>query len=186
MKFKKCSECGANLDPGETCDCKKEVDTPAATGMPTNNVNHKPLDENSLSNIFQNVNDCFRLREVHELTGVQAKELSELVKPRFPKFSRQIMSQCESYEKYGCLPHPDVIHIICDAYNIRLDSKPVRKGENYKRKLGKNFTLRMTEEDFQWLQSQAEQDDFPSVQAWLYAKIKEWRSVPCTKFQITQ
>ena len=33
----------------------------------------------------------------------------------------------------------------------------------------------MTEKDFEWLQSQVEQDDFPSVQAWLYALIKKMR-----------
>lgn len=29
--FKKCPYCGCNLDPGETCDCKKEA-VPAPTG----------------------------------------------------------------------------------------------------------------------------------------------------------
>lgn len=185
MKYKECPECGAHLDPGEQRDCQKEkADIPDAPGMPTKDVN--AIDENSLSNLFPNVNDCFRLREVRELTGVQAKDLSKLVQSRFPKFTRQIMSQCESYDKYGCLPHPDVIRIICDTYDIKLDNKPIRKGENYKRKLGKKVTLRMTEKDFAWLQSQVEHDDYPSVQAWLYARIKEWRNEPCSESPITQ
>ena len=173
MKFNECPDCGAALDPCESCDCKKNEDTSDAAEMPSSSVNAN--DENSLTNLFPNVNDCFRLREVRELTGVQAKDLSMLVQSRFPKFTRQIMSQCESYDKYGCLPHPDVLRIICEAYDIKLDSKPVRKGENYKRKLGKKVTFRMTEKDFEWLQSQVEQDDFPSVQAWLYALIKKMR-----------
>ena len=172
MKFKQCPDCGASLDPCEKCDCKKKEDTPDAAGDALNvNAN----DENSLSNLFPNVNDCFRLREVCDLTGVQAKDLVVLVQSRFPKFTKNVMSQCVSPEKYGCLPHPDVIRIICDAYDIKLDSKPVHKGENYKRKLGKKVTLRMTEKDFEWLQGQVELDDYPSVQAWLYALIKRMR-----------
>lgn len=175
MKYKTCPVCGSHLDHGETCDCKKEEDTPAGTEMPSKSV--KPIDENSLTNLFPNVNDCFRLREVREATGVQAKELSKLVQLRFPKFTRQIMSQCESPERYGCLPHPEVVHLICEEYGVKLGNLSARKGGTCKRKLGKNVTLRMTEKDFEWLQSQVEHDDFPSVQAWLYAKIREMRGV---------
>lgn len=184
MKYKECPDCGAHLGPCEACDCKKEEDTPVAAGVPSKDANATNV--NSLSNSFPDVNDCFRLREVRELTGVQAKDLSKLVQSRFPKFTRQIMSQCESYDKYGCLPHPDVLRIICDAYDIKLDGKPARKGENYKRKLDKKVTLRMTERDFEWLQSQVEHDDYPSVQAWLYAKIKEWRGAPCPESRTIQ
>lgn len=183
MKFKECPDCGASLDPCESCDCKKNEDTSDAAEMPSQDVNAN--DGNIVSTNSQNVNDCFRLREVRELTGVQAKDLSKLVQSRFPKFTRQIMSQCESYDKYGCLPHPDVLRIICEAYDIKLDSKPVRKGENYKRKLGKKVTLRMTEKDFEWLQSQVEQDEYPSVQAWLYALIKKLRGATCPESPTT-
>ena len=183
MKFKECPHCGAHLDPCERCDCKENEDTSDAAEMPSPSVNAN--DGNIVSTNSQNVNDCFRLREVRELTGVQAKDLSKLVQSRFPKFTRQIMSQCDSYDKYGCLPHPDVLRIICEAYDIKLDSKPVRKGENYKRKLGKKVTLRMTEKDFEWLQSQVEQDEYPSVQAWLYALIKKLRGATCPESSTT-
>ena len=184
MKYKTCPDCGAHLDFNEPCDCKEKEDTPDAAGMPSQNVNAN--DGDIVPTKFPNVNDCFRLREVRELTGVQAKDLSKLVQSRFPKFTRQIMSQCESYDKYGCLPHPDVLRIICEAYDIKLDSKPVRKGENYKRKLGKKVTLRMTEKDFEWLQGQVEQDEYPSVQAWLYALIKRMRGASCPESPTTQ
>lgn len=29
--FNVCPSCGANLDPGEVCSCKKEMSAPAAT-----------------------------------------------------------------------------------------------------------------------------------------------------------
>jgi hypothetical protein len=78
-----------------------------------------------------------------------------------------------------------VVQIIREAYGVQLDSKPVRKGENYKRKLGKKITLRMTEKDFEWVQSQVEQDEYPSVQAWLYALIKRMRGASCPESPTT-
>lgn len=154
---------------------KRESVSAASETLPKTSVN--AIDENSLSNLFPNVNDCFRLREVCDLAGVQAKEMTKLVRNRFPGFTRQLMSQCKAWDKYGCIPHPDVIRILCEAYDIQLDDKPPRKGESCKRKLGRKVTLRMTEKDFEWLKGQVEHDDYPSVQAWLYAKIKEMREV---------
>jgi hypothetical protein len=127
------------------------------------------------------------LSEVRALAGVQAKELTTVVRDRFPGFTRQIFSQCEHYEKYGCIPHPDVIPTICQAYGIQLPEAPPAKpkAKPSKRKLSRRITLRMTETDYKWLQSQIKTDDYPTMQSWFYAKIKKWRKDECSKSQTT-
>lgn len=157
-------------------DPKEKENAPGGTGTPSTEtvIAH---DNDSLTSEPAAVNDLYRLRELRELTGAQAKDLSVLVRDsRFPSFTRQIFSQCESFEKYGCIPHPDIIRIICDAYGVTLPAKPAQKRKAGRRKLSRRITLRMTERDYAWIQAQLRKDDFPTVQSWFYAKIKEWRA----------
>lgn len=157
----------------------KNENAPGGTGTPSTEtvIAH---DNDSLPSGAESVNNCFRLRELRELTGIQAKTLTALVRDeRFPGFNRSLFSNCESPEKYGVIPHPDVIRIICEAYGIELNATapaPARKRKAGKRKLSRRITLRMTERDYAWLQTQLKKDDYPTVQSWFYAKIKEWRA----------
>ena len=121
MKYKTCPNCGAHLDPGEVCDCKEKEDAPAGTGAPSDEARTivNSSDNGILPSGFPVVNaDCYRLSELQKLTGAQAKEISEHIAKRFPSFTRQIFSQCASYEKYGCIPHPEVIRIIREVYDL--------------------------------------------------------------------
>lgn len=125
MKYKTCPYCGAHLDPCEPCDCdKKEETAPGDAGAASQNA-VVATDSAILSSGFPVVNDdCFRLAELLKLTGEQAKDVSTLIAQRFPSFTRQIFSQCASYEKYGCIPHPEVIRIIREAYHLPPARRP--------------------------------------------------------------
>lgn len=181
MTPKICPDCGAALDACEICDCKKKKDVPAATGTPLGGSDGDNDSAVTLSDPVWDVNFLLQLKEIREGTGAMAKDVALVVQNIFPKFSRQLLSQAESWRNYGVIIHPDGLRAICEAYGIRLCKPEVavtvekeaapRKRE--RRKLGRKLTFRMTHGDFEVLQQRVQDDGFTSVQAWLYAKITE-------------
>lgn len=184
MKFKQCPDCGAALDPCEKCDCQNEKKgAPAATGTPLGGNDWRRDSAFSLADPFRDVKNLLRLKEIREDTGAMAKDVAMIVRDHFPKFNRQLLSQCEHYDEYGVIIHPDGLKAICEAYGIPLTAVPdipitvegegttPKKAEN--RKLGRKVTFRVTNGDFEVLQKRVQEDGFDSVQAWLYAKITE-------------
>lgn len=183
MSYRKCPDCGAGLDPGEVCDCRKKESAPAATGTPSGGNDWRRDSTSSLSDPFLDVKNLLRMKEIREDTGAMAKDVALVIRDRFPKFNRQLLSQCEQYDKYGVIIHPDGLRAICEAYGIPLTVTPdipitveggvatAKKTEN--RKLGRKVTFRVTNGDFEVIQKRVQEDGFDSVQAWLYAKITE-------------
>ena len=183
MSYRKCPDCGAGLDPGEVCDCKKKESVPAATGTPSGGNDWRRDSSFSLADPFQDVKNLLRLKEIREDTGAMAKDVAMIVRDHFPKFNRQLLSQCEHFDEYGVIIHPDGLKAICEAYGVPLAAAPdipitvegesttPKKVEN--RKLGRKVTFRVTNGDFEVLQKRVQEDGFDSVQAWLYAKITE-------------
>ncbi len=179
MKYKECPVCGAHLDPGEKCDCDevKNESTPAATEAPSTEYSS---DTDTLSCFPSDVNQCLRLKEVRQATGVMAKDVAKVVQTEFPKFNRQLLAQCEAPEKYGVVIHPEGLRLICAKYGVKLESPGAmeitatqRKPRKEKRKLPRQLTLRMTDHDFEQLQHRVLTDGYASVQAWLYTKVQE-------------
>lgn len=178
MQYKTCPECGANLDFGEICDCTKKENAPAATEAPSSDK--LVLTSSSLSESPLDVNHCLMLREIHQKTGAMGKEIALVVRDVFPKFNRQLLSQCEAPEQYGIIIHPAALQTICSAYGIRLqmddpvvtveEEAPKAKKES-RRKLPRKLTLRMTERDFERLQEHVKAGGYESVQAWLYDAV---------------
>ena len=125
MNPKECPDCGARLDPGEKCDCKSE-DAPGGAGA-SSDENGGAIGSGTtiLSSLIPYVNDLFNLSELRDQTGVQAKELSLVIAERFPHFSRQIFTQCANPEKYGCIPHPDLIRLIREKYNLPVAKRSI-------------------------------------------------------------
>lgn len=176
MKYKTCPHCGAHLDLGEKCDCKKKKEgTPAGTGAPSKEQTSTTI----LSEPAVSVNDCLRLKEICEKTGAMNKEIALVVRDEYPKFNRQLLSQCQAPDKYGIMIHPNALAIICDAYDQRLEPKAMPEGSEVspsahpirkkpKRRLPRKLTFRMTNRDYAKLLCRIEDDHFDSVQAWLY------------------
>ncbi len=124
MRYRECPDCGAHLDPGERCDChqEKREDAPDAAGTPSQNG---AINTNAIVSIHTpNVNPSLRLREIRQQTGVMAKDAALVVREIFPKFNRQLLAQCEAWEKYGVTIHPDGLLAICKAYGVPLNAAP--------------------------------------------------------------
>lgn len=122
MQYRECPYCGAHLDPCERCDCQeKQEDAPDAAGTPS----QKPIETGfSVTNPEPDVNPCFRLRAIREQTGVMAKDTALVVREVFPKFNRQLLAQCEAWDKYGVIIHPDGLRAICRAYGVPMTLGP--------------------------------------------------------------
>jgi hypothetical protein len=131
------------------------------------------------------VNDCLHLRDVVSQIEDKDKNIALVVKAAYPGFNRQLLSQCQSPEKYGVMIRPEGLEIIKAAYKVDVTpaapdpaettepktEKPKRKKE--KRKLSRQVTLRMTPKDYQRMEKKVKADGFTSVQGWLYVKVAE-------------
>ncbi len=175
MQYKTCPTCGAHLDHGEVCDCRKKgEDASDAAETPSKSAD---VYASTLSNSGANVNVCLKLREMRQKTGAMAKDAALVVRDVFPKFNRQLLAQCEAWDKYGVVIHPDGLKAICEAYGVPLGGVEVVAGGETKprkqpnRKLSRKLTLRMTPSDYDKVQRRIERDGFQSVQAWLYHEI---------------
>lgn len=125
MQYRECPYCGAHLDHGEPCDCRQEKreDAPDAPGTPS----QTPIETGfSLPNLQAAVNPCLQLREIRQQTGAMAKDAALVVREVFPKFNRQLLAQCEAWDKYGVTIHPDGLLAICKAYGVSVDAAPPR------------------------------------------------------------
>ena len=117
MKYRECPVCGAHLDPCEHCDCQEQKeDAPDAAGTPSQNG----VATTSVSDQLENVNHGLRLREIRQQTGAMAKDAALVVREVFPKFNRQLLAQCEAWDKYGVVIHPDGLRAICKAYGVQM------------------------------------------------------------------
>ena len=67
---------------------------------------------------MSDVNYCLQLRTVRQQTGAMAKDAALVVREVFPKFNRQLLAQCEAWDKYGVIIHPDGLRAICKAYGV--------------------------------------------------------------------
>lgn len=161
----------------------KEKDAPAATVASKDDSglgNHSPI---SVSELPEIVNECLHLRAYVEQTNAMAKDVAQVLKDEFPKFNRQLLTQCQAPEKYGVIIHPNGLAIIKAAYNLgetqtvgstEEKSEPAQKPKKkQRRKLPRAITLRMTTKDYQKLARRVKEDGFTSVQAWLYIRVSE-------------
>lgn len=117
MQYHVCSHCGSHLDFGEKCDCQEKRED-ASDAAETPSQDSTICTSRIVSGLQGNVNPCLRLREIRQQTGAMAKDAALVVREVFPKFNRQLLAQCEAWDKYGITIHPDGLKAICDAYGV--------------------------------------------------------------------
>ena len=140
MKHKICPDCGASLDFGEVCDCKKENDT-AATVPPSGG---KDADNIVLKN-NATVKDSELLSDWIKATGKHSKDIAAFLTQQFPLMNRQLLTQAAHWERYGVILHPDGITMIADEYGLDLRNKPKH---SQKRRPKKVITFRCTQHTY--------------------------------------
>lgn len=145
MKYRTCPDCGASLDFGETCDCKKESDTAATVPPSTGKDADDILTENRAT-----VKDSEILSEWIKATGAQSKDIAAFLKERFPMMTRQLLTQAAHWERYGVILHPDGIEMIADQYGLDLRQKPKH---SQKRRAKKVITFRCIQRTYEKIQN---------------------------------
>lgn len=173
MKYRICPDCGEHLDFGEIhhCEGEKNENPSAATEEPSIEC---LASINTLSQLPSDVNSLLHLKEVRSVVGAQAKDMAEVVKRKFPKFSRQLFAQCEYPAKYGIVIHPDGLRLLCKTYGVDVkDDAIVKVHKDHPRTKPVHLSLRMTDDDYEKLHTRVCKDGYPSVQAWLYDKVME-------------
>ena len=136
MKFHTCPDCGAALDFGEICDCQKnENDTALTTVPPSETTDRVP-------EIHADVKDCEILGDWLKATGAMHKDVALVLQNRFPLITRQLLSQCTHWERYGVILHPAGLETIAYEYGLDLTQKP---RHSQKRRKTRQITFRCSE-----------------------------------------
>lgn len=175
----------AVIDTGQMCVQNKNEDVPVAAGTPSGGNDWRRDSISILADPYLDVKNLLRLKEIREGSGVMGKDIAPVVACTFPKFNRQLLSQCEHWDTTGVIIHPDGLRLICEALNVNLteapkdeatgeDVKP-KKRKKAKRKLAVKKTIRMTAKEYEWVQKQIVEGDFLSMQAWFTALLRSLR-----------
>lgn len=182
MKCKKCDLCGANLDFGEKCDCKKENGLPHAnenspkedadTSNPDNSIPHK-------SKIIK----TNPLRDLRISKKIPAKEIIELVRAKYPKYDKTLQSKCERGEEYGVELRKDAMDALYEAYAPE-ELEKLKKKRRGGHRLTCRITCRLEDDEYNRLVACIKEDGFDQMQAWLtyivrnYLKAKSQKGNP--------
>ncbi len=176
MFYNTCPHCGANLDPGEQCDCQKtkkgeptdanQTDSPKEDEKDQQN----PTSAHSISLTSGNVNPLRFLRLSKELP---VADLVATVKELYPKYDRQLQSKCEHGEVYG-------IQLRTNAWDKLLAkyAPDILEREKHRRdgchRLKCKVSCRLETNEYADLMKRIREDGFDTTQAWLTFMIRKY------------
>lgn len=171
MKHPVCPDCGANLDFGEKCDCKKK------NGSPDANQNDPRTDAKSCSrfSIPQTVKKIKGnpLRELRISKNIPAKEMITVVREIYPKYDKMLQSKCEHGDEYGVDIRYDAMDALLAKYAPELleAEKRRRRGGH---KLTKRIACRLEDDEYDRLVKYVKEDGFDQMNAWLVFTVRQY------------
>lgn len=173
--YKKCPRCGSNLDPGERCDCKKELKRENGSA---------PTAERD-GEVKSDGDGDFDLKAFREAKGIKQQEIVDLVATRYPKFKKPVASSCENKD-YGTTLRAGAVRLIINTFGNMSDNTAAAKNapKSERRRLGGKFTFRIEKERRGRLELHYKADGFDTFQAfayfWLnfYIKVKDKELAP--------
>lgn len=179
MQYVTCPLCGANLDPGERCDCKEKEEPPHANELGPSRASYMPK---SIISHFAAEHKDF-LRELRTSKEIPGKEIVKVVKARFPGYDKMLQSKCENPAKYGVGLVPEAMQLIIETFAPELltvsaeapdeetvvedkpSAAPKRRGDTHR--LKRRLHCRLEEADYDALMEYIHEKGFDTVQAWL-------------------
>ncbi|MGN0787086.1 MAG: hypothetical protein ACI4OB_06810 [Christensenellales bacterium] len=173
MKLNTCPDCGANLDPGERCDCHEENEKEQPHANENCPKGKKPYD--IIAHIKVNCNNP--LQYIRTVKQIPAKEVVEFVRGLHPKYDKTLQSKCERLEDYGVELETEAMIAVVEAYAPELlIEKPtaVRQAEN--RRLKCRISCRLEDELYAKLLLTLKAKGFMTVQDWLHEMISIYLS----------
>ena len=170
--YRTCEKCGANLDPGERCDCEEKE-----RGQSHSNGN-SPQGDSPYMIIAQIHNNCNYPLGYIRNKGISAKEIVATVKDSFPRYDKTLQSKCE-HPEYGVdLTAPALVSVIRkfapELLNAtqEIDSPKPKRADTHR--LKKSVKCRLTDETYNKLLNRIQHEGWATVQEWLASKIHEY------------
>ncbi len=166
--FNKCPDCGANLDPGEKCECKEK-------GLPRGNEESPNDGGSSTSTIISQKSDDVKpepLRELRISKSIPGKDMVDLVRTIFPKYDKMLQSKCERSNEYGVRIRPEAMDALVKQFAPeRLEEiKRKRRGGH---RLTCRVTCRLEDPEYAELLEAIREEGFDTMQAWLAFNIRK-------------
>lgn len=170
--YKPCPDCGANLDPGENCDCRqKKNGLPDANqfspkkGDPLADLKPSPKHNIAQSAAFVKTLSAPApenpLRDLRVANNIPVKEMVSTVRELFPRYDKHLHSKCEHGETYGILLNPKAM----DA--LRVKYAPAKKQTRHgKHKLTKRISCRLPDDLYEKFLRYSREDGY-NTQDWL-------------------
>lgn len=177
MLYKICPTCGANLDPGEKCDCQKE------NGLPDANQNSPMRGSLSLvSSIAQNSEKIKPnlLRELRISKNIPAREIVATVRNLYPKYDKMLQSKCERGEKYGIELRADAMDALFEKYAPE-QSEASKRGRRDGHRLTCKISCRLEDDEYYRLIACIKDDGFEQMQAWLTFMVRGYLKAKATE-----
>ena len=115
-----CPACGANLDPGEKCDCggesAKKFGSPDANQTdPKATMGNIPVDKTSIAQNFVPVKGV-DVRNLRLAKNIPAKAMVATVRKRFPGYDESMQSKVERPDYYGVRLLPEAEDALIREY----------------------------------------------------------------------
>lgn len=170
MQYKTCPICGAALDPGEKCDCEKEI------GLPDANQNSPMRDDTShgasLAQKAQRIKSN-PLRDLRLSKNLPVKDMVMTVRDIFPKYDKMLQSKCEHGDVYGIDIKTKAMDVLLAKYAPELLVKEKHRRDGCHR-LKRKVMCRLEDEEYDELVKRIKEDGFDTMQAWLTYKIRAY------------
>ena len=166
MFYKTCPDCGANLDPGETCDCVKEKKLPATNDTASNHTqtdNGESVSETSIAD-FPEIVKSFDLRDLRQRKELTVKDIIAVLQPEFPGFDKTANSKVEKPGYYGISLCLRAIDIVLRTYAPEMLEKEKRR-RNGNHKLTATLFCRVDNDTAERFKAAAKKAGYQTVQA---------------------
>ena len=170
-KYTVCPDCGANLDYGEKCDCKKE-------GLPRGNGNspnvsgpqleHNPMIAQKTEKVNGNP-----LRDLRITKNIPAKDMVDVVKALYSKYDKQLQSKCEHGDEYGIDLKTKAMDALLEKYAPELLAKEKHRRDGGHR-LKCKVSCRLEDDDYAKLIKYIKDDGFDTMQSWLTWVVRNY------------
>lgn len=177
MQHKTCPECGANLDFGEVCSCRKDEKKAAPLHRERPQAKETPIA--SLSARKPEVKRiggagiAEPLRELRTSKQIPAKEMVAVVQELYPKYDKTMQSKCENGAEYGVTIRPDAMDALYRKFDpAALEGRSAPKKERHR--LTCRISGRLETAEYEALQLNMEADGYATVQDWITAMVREY------------
>lgn len=176
MIFKTCLDCGANLDPNEICECRKEksptLTTEADSFHSDTDSGTNAVSEISITDFARIVKD-FDLKDFRRDKDIPAREIIAEVRAIYPSYDKMLQSKCENGEKYGIMLRFKAVDAVIKRFAPE-KYEAIKKRRQGGHKLTATVFCRVDAETHRKLRAAIDKAGYPSVQAWVAEKVLDF------------